>query len=358
MRTDPRGEEKKMSEGTAPVPPAPVRRRTVPLVTSLVIALLAVGCLTEGFIIYWKQWQVEASSQITEQVRGTIARYERDLEQTNYTLQQFTQVVGSSDLGRLAEQVKGAKPPTLQGYLSELEAKLQTTVTKLDEMQSGWSAMQKARDDAIKAQVTAESELTKKAEEFRQTADRLVSQLQAEQDGHRKDVEGLQQKVADLEQKVNEWKAHYDDAANKYNQALQRQRSLEVWYQERLDRLRLLLAQTLRVPPPPGLSPALLANDRLELRVAGAESVGNISYVRFPIPPDRTLAVGMRFLVYDSQRRPKCLVQLTNVVPERAPVKALGLVGERYSAEPVAAGDLAELDLAYEELRKSAPTMK
>ena len=339
-----------MSESTVPAPPAPVRRRTVPFVTSLVIALLAIACLTEGAVIYWKQLQVEISSQVTDQVRDRIAKNERELQQTNYTLQQYAEVVGSSDPARLKEQVKGAKPPTVAGYLSELETKLQTTLTKLDELQSGWTGMAQARDDAIKGRVTAESELTKKGEEFRQTADRLVKQLEGEQEARRKDVEGLQQKVVDLEQKLKDDDTRYDAMVRTYNEAVQR----ELRAQERVDRLRLLLAQTLRVPPPAGLTPGLLANDRLELSVTGAESVQNISYVRLPIPQNRPLAAGMRFLILDSQRRAKCLVQLANVLPD----KALGLVVEKYSADPVVPGDLADLDLAYEELRKPATTAR
>jgi hypothetical protein len=346
-----RKEETKMSESTTP---APVRRRTIPFVTSLLITLLAIACVVEGFVIYLKQLQVGVSAQDTAQVRDLIAKNKRELEQTNYTLQQYAEVVGSSDLAALKEQVKGAKPPTVQGYLSGLETKLQTTLTKLDEMQSGWSGMEKARDDAIKAEVKAETELAKKAEEFRQTADLLAKQLPTEQEAHRKDVENLQQKVADLEQKLKDEDKRYDEMAKTYNEASQR----EDGYQKRVDRLRLLLAQTLRVPPPPGLSPALLVGHRLQLRVAAAESVQNISYVRFPIPPDRTLEVGMRFLIFDSQQRPKCLVQLANVVPEKSPEKALGLVVEKYSTDPVVTGDVAELDLAYEEVRNPASLTK
>jgi uncharacterized protein YukE len=339
-----------MSESTTPAPPAPIRRRAIPFATSILITLLAVACVAEGFLIYLKQLQVMASSQITEQVAGTIAKYKRDLEQTTNSFQQFVEVVGSSDLPHLQEQAKGAKPPTVEGYLSELESKLQTTLSKLDEMQSGWTGMGKARDDAIKAQVASDTELKRKADEFHQTADLLAKQLQAEKDARQKDVTDLQQKVADEQKKVKDADEVSSRAAKEHNDFLEAFRKT----QERVDRLRLLLAQTLRVPPPPGLSPALVANDRLELRVAAAESVQNISYVRFAIPADRPLDVGMRFLILDSQRRTKCLVTVTNVLSD----KALAQVMEKYSAEPASTGDLAELDLAYEEVRKPPPAVK
>jgi hypothetical protein len=338
-----------MSESTPP-PAPPQRRRAIPLATSVIITLLAVASAVEGVVIYWMHWQVMASSQVSDQVRDLIAKRERELQQVNNTLQQYGELVGYGDLGRLREQVKDAKPPTLEGYLSGLQSKLTTTGSKLDEMQGGWSAMEKARDDAIKAQVTAETELKKKAEEFRQTADLLAKQLQAEKEARQKDVADREQKVAKAEENVRSAEASSDEAAKKYKDALDALGRT----QERVDRLRLLLAQTLRVPPPPGLSPALLVADRLELRVAAAESLQNISYVRFAIPTDRTLAVGMNFLILDSQRRPKCRVQVTNVVPD----KALAQVVEKYSAEPVAAGDPAELDLAYEEVRTPAAMTK
>jgi Skp family chaperone for outer membrane proteins len=343
-----RKEDRKMSEGTAPAPSAPLRRRSVPFVTSLLITLLAVACVAEGFLIYLKQYQLARFTVDATTAGDELKRFKRELEQTNNTLQQYGELIGYADLASLKEHVKDANPPTLEGYLSGLEGKLKTTLSRLDEMQSGWSAMEKARDDAIKAQVTAETEVKKKAEEFRQTADLLAKQLQAEKDARQKDVEDLQQKVAEAEKNLRDSESKSNEAVTNHNAVLAALGKA----QERVDRLRFLLAETLRVPPPPGLGPALLANDRLELRVSTAESVQNISYVRLPIPPDRTLAVGMRFFILDSQRRPKCLVQLTNIVPEKAPEKALGLVVEKYSAEPVMVGDPAQLDLAYEELRK------
>jgi hypothetical protein len=338
-----------MSEGT-PAPAPPQRRRAIPLATSVIITLLAVASAVEGVVIYWMHWQVMASSQVSDQVRDLITKRERELQQVNNTLQQYGELVSYADVGRLKEQVKDANPPTLEGYLSGLEGKLKTTLSKLDEMQSGWSAMEKARDDAIKAQVTAETEVKKKAEEFRQTADLLAKQLQAEKEARQKDVADLEVKVAKAQEELKKSEEVSNEAGRKHNALLAALGD----GQKRVDRLRLLLAQALHVAPPAGLGPALLVTDRLELSVAAAESLQNISYVRFPIPADRKLEVGMRFLILDSQRRPKCLVQLANVLED----KALAQVVEKYSTEPVAAGDPAELDLAYEEVRTPAATTK
>lgn len=338
-----------MSEST-PAPPPPKRRRAIPLATSVIITLLAVAAAVEGVVIYWMHWQVMASSQVSDQVRDLITKRERELQQVNNTLQQYGELVSDADLGRLKEQVKDANPPTLEGYLSGLEGKLKATLSKLDEMQTGWSAMEKARSDAITAQVTAETEVKKKAEEFRQTADLLAKQLQAEKEARQKEVQDLQQKVTEAQGQLKKSEDASNEAVTKHNALLTALGNV----QRRVDRLRLLLAQALRVPPPAGLSPALLAAERLELSVATAESLQNISYVRFALPADRTLEPGMRFLVLDSQRRPKCLVRVTNVLSD----KALAQVVEKYLAEPVAPGDPAELDLAYEEVRTPAAATK
>jgi len=340
-----------MNQEGSPTTPAkpPRRRRSVPLITSIIIILLAGACITEGFLLYLKQLQITASSQATEQAAGRIAKLEREKEDTENTLSRYYKLVGPGDLAELREQVRNTKPPTLRGYISELESKLTTTITKLDEKETGWAGMEKARNDAIQARAKAEVQLTQKTTEFLQRLAALTKQLQTEQEAHRKDLKALQEKVAEVEKDLKNADDLFDKAVADANQASRRNKALEAWYQVHLNKVRVLLARLLRVQPESvGLSPALLAADRLEITVDGAESAGDVPYVRFLTPQDKELETGMRFVIYDNKRRPKCLVQLRAVLPE----KALAEVVQKYSQDPVKPGDLAELDLAFEELRK------
>ncbi len=334
-----------MSEEKSPAPTTkpPPRRRAIPLVTSIIIALLVAACLTEGFLIYLKQLQVVASSQATEQVAGHIAKLEREKENTENTLKRYYELVGAGDAAQLEELVRNARPPTVQGYLSELEGKLTTTTTRMDELQTGWKGMEKARDEAIQARGAADVQLTQKTTEFLQRLEALTKQLQAEQEARSKDVNSLQAEVDELEGRLKDEEKRSDDLTSRYNQEKQTRRALENWYQEHLSKVRVLLALSLRVPPESvGLSEAVVAADRLSVTLtdSGEEPV------RFPRDP--RFQEGMRFVIYDGQGRAKCLVQLVNVLPD----KVLGQVVRKYRGySPVSPGDLAVLDLAYEELR-------
>lgn len=334
-----------MSEEKSPAPTTkpPPRRRAIPLVTSIIITLLVIACLTEGFLIYLKQLQVVASSGAADQVAGHIAKLEREKGDTENTLKRYYELVGPGDPAQLEELVRNARPPTVRGYLSEQEAKLTTTTTKLDELETGWKGMEKARDEAIQARGAADVQLIQKTTEFLQRLEALTKQLQAEQDARSKDVAALQAEVDELEGRLTDEEERSNDLGSKYNKEKQTRRALENWYQEHLSKVRVLLALSLRVPPESvGLSEAVVAADRLSVTLtdSGEEPV------RFPRDP--RFQEGMRFVIYDRQRRAKCLVQLVNVLPD----KALGQVVEKYPQySPVSPGDLAILDLAYEELR-------
>ena len=141
---------------TTPAKPQP-RRRSVPLITSIIIILLVAACMAEGFLLYLKQLQITASSQATDQAAGRIAKLEREKGDTENTLNRYYTLVGPGDPAELEEQAREATPPTLSGYISELEAKLQTATTKLDELQAGWVDMGNTRDEAIKAAETAKA---------------------------------------------------------------------------------------------------------------------------------------------------------------------------------------------------------
>jgi len=342
-----------MSEEKPPKPPASVvskPRRSVPLVTTIIVTCLAVAVAAEGFYIYLQRYQIMEFQDNATNAGDEIAKLRRELQQTNYSLQRYYQLVGPGDLGDLEERVRSANPPTLRGYISQLEARLQTTVSKLDELQAGWDSMNQRVQEAVKAKAAAQAQLTQKTEEFARKLEGLTARMEAQRKDHQKALAALQAKVADLEKRLRDEEKHSDELAAKYNQEHQARRQLEAWYRQRLNKVRTLLAQALGVPlASVGLSEALLAADRLQIPVAAAESAAGLSYVRFEPPPGRKLEVGMRFIIYDRQGRWKCTVRLTNVETD----KVLGLVEQTNpeSGEPVRAGDLALLDLAYEELR-------
>ena len=334
-----------MSEEKSPAPPTKERprRRAIPLVTSIIIALLVVACLTESFLIYLKQLQVVASSQAADQVAGHIAKLEREKENTENTLKRYYELVGPGDAAQLEELVRNARPPTVQGYLSGLEGKLTTTTTRLDELETGWKGMEKARGEAIQARGAADVQLIQKTTEFLQRLEALTEQLKAEREARSTDVNSLQAEVDELQEDLKDSDRQFNEVGDKYNKLLRTHKAVTNWYQEHLSKVRVLLALSLRVPPKSvGLSEAVVAADRLSVTLtdSGEEPV------RFP--RDARLREGMRFVIYDRQRRAKCLVQLVNVLPD----KALGQVVEKYPQySPVSPGDLAVLDLAYEELR-------
>jgi len=334
-----------MSEEKPPTSPArePARRRAVSLVTSIVIALLVVACVSEGFLIYLKQLQVVASSQAAEQVSGHIAKLEREQENTENVLQRYYQLVGPGDPAALEELVRSARPPNLRGYLNELQARLDTTLTKLDEKETGWAGMEKARNEAIEARGKAEVQLTQRTEEFLQKLDGLTKQIESAQAARDKEVGALQERVDELQKELKDSDERFDETANAYSELVRTHKAVTNWYQRHLSKVRVLLALSLRVAPETvGLSQAMVAADRLTVTLTDSGD----EPVRFP--RDARLQEGMRFVIYDRQRRPKCLVQLANVLPD----KALGQVVEKYPQySPVSPGDLAELDLAYEELR-------
>lgn len=343
-----------MSEEKSSAPSAPAAakpRRVVPLVTTIILTGLAVAVAAEGFYIYLQRYQIERFQNNATNSGDEIAKLRRELRQSGYSLQRYYQLVGPGDLGDLEERVRSATPPTLRGYLGQLEAKVQTTTSKLDELQSGWDNMTQRVQEAIKAKATAEAQLTQRTEEYARKLEGLTAQIQTEREENRKAIEALQTKVAESEKRLRDAEKRYDDLVSKYNQERQARRRLEAWYQQRLARVRALLAQSLQVPlATVGLSEALLAGDRLQMPVADAESAGDISYVRFDPLPGRRLEAGMRFIVYDRQGRWKYTVRLTNVETDK--IMALVEQTNPRSGEPARPGDLAQLDLAYEELRK------
>jgi len=331
----------------APSPTAPevrkTRRRSVPLITSIIIILLVAACTAEGFLIYLKQLQVTASSQATDQARGRISKLEREKENTENTLGLYYTLVGAGDIAPLQEKVRNSTPPTVRGYISELEGKLQTTATKLDELQTGWDAMQRTRDDAIKAAEEAKSEATRSAEQFSQKVGQLTEELKAERERHQGDVKALEDEVAGLKKDLKDADDVSQKAVEAANKESRRHRAVENWYKEHLTKVRVLLALSLRIPPEDlDLNESVLTEDlvTITLTTSGEEPV------RFPSDP--RLQEGMRFVIYGRQRQAKCLVQLVNVLPD----KALGQVVEKYPQySPVSSGDVAKLDLAFEELR-------
>ncbi len=329
---------------SAPAPFGRPRRRAVPLLTSVVIVVLAIACAAEGYLIYLKQLQIVSGSMDSDLIRGELTQLQTNLDQANSTLQEYTSLLGYYSVGDLREAVKDAPTGTARSLVDNMNTELQLALAKIARLEASIAE----RDNTIQGMQTVEGQLRSEIAVEKQRAERSELLLGNEQQAHSNDVQRLEAESADWKKKFERSDADYADAARSQREELQKRLDLAAHSRAREEVLRVLLAQRLRVPVPGGLSAAVLAPYQLRLQVASATR-DPVNRVVLPFHPD--LEEGMHFNIYgpDSQQA-KCRIEVQIVHEDRAHAEVIAVYG-RY--EPVRAGDLADLDLAYEEIRRA-----
>ena len=320
---------------------APRRYKAAPLIATITVVVLVIACAAEGYLIYLKQLQIVSGSMDSEVIKGELTKLQTNLEQANRSVTRYGDLVGYYDLGELEEKVRDAQPPSARGYITKLETDLQVMATKLDGLQRERDTLKKDRDKAFAEKTAAETTFREELGKADQQVRQLEQDLKNEKAAHTTAVEDLQAQVTEWKGKYEKSKSDYEEVRLRHDLEQAKRQKLET----RVEMLRVLLAQRLGVATPTGLSAVPLFPHQLRVEVVSAMS-GAENYVT--LAPHRKLEEGMRFYIYSAGGQPKCLIEVKNVYPDRV----LADVIQALSEEPAKAGDIADLDLAYEEIRR------
>jgi len=347
-----------MTEET-PVKPVGKVWQRLPSVRTVLVVLLVIACIVEGFYLYIKTIESRGS---TAMALNKINSLERELDGYRNSFELYRELMGyrERDFPAVQERIRKSdpQPPTVQGYVSYLENRLQQTLTELEGYRTRQEMVENARKKAVQEAVDAQTKLDQRTTEFQNQLTRLSGLLEAEKKAREEDKKLLNDRLADLQTKLDQKDAEYNDVVRKHNTAVAELDKAKEDYRlyrqmtdAQRDRLVLLLAQALNTPPPPGINPNLLTLYRVDTTVnqVNPHPDGGI-YVSLNKPTNVDLNKGMRFVIRGKSGELKALVEVKNVRETDGLATVIGWYGDpSRSIEP---GDVAELHLGFEEVRR------